>query len=107
MRTGMPPSATSEKLIAMRWSSYVSIATLGRSGPGEIRVEGDASSASYFLTAGAISGLTGGGPVRVEGAGRASIQGDVALAQVLESMGAKIEMGDHWISATATSPAGA
>jgi 3-phosphoshikimate 1-carboxyvinyltransferase len=69
--------------------------------PGEIRVEGDASSASYFLTAGAISGLTGGGPVRVEGAGRASIQGDVALAQVLESMGAKIEMGDHWISATA------
>ncbi len=30
--------------------------------PGEIHVEGDASSASYFLTAGAISGLTGGGP---------------------------------------------
>jgi 3-phosphoshikimate 1-carboxyvinyltransferase len=73
--------------------------------PGEIRVEGDASSASYFLTAGAISGLTGGGPVRVEGAGRASIQGDVALVQALESMGAKIEMGDHWISATATSDA--
>jgi 3-phosphoshikimate 1-carboxyvinyltransferase len=69
--------------------------------PGEIHVEGDASSASYFLSAGAISGLTGGGPVRVEGVGRASIQGDVALAQALESMGAKIEMGDNWISATA------
>ena len=69
--------------------------------PGEIRVEGDASSASYFLTAGAISGLTGGGPVRVEGVGRDSIQGDVALAQTLESMGAVIEMGPHWISATA------
>src|SRR6058998_1536022 len=44
--------------------------------PGEIRVEGDASSASYFLTAGVISGLTGGGPVRVEGVGKDSIQGD-------------------------------
>src|SRR5437660_3583661 len=41
--------------------------------PGNITVEGDASSASYFLAAGAI----GGGPVRVEGVGRDSIQGDV------------------------------
>jgi len=55
--------------------------------PGEIHVEGDASSASYFLAAGAISGLSGGGPVRVEGVGRASIQGDVRFAQVLERMG--------------------
>ena len=39
-------------------------------------VEGDASSASYFLAAGAI----GGGPVRVEGVGRTSIQGDVRFA---------------------------
>jgi 3-phosphoshikimate 1-carboxyvinyltransferase len=69
--------------------------------PTEIHVEGDASSASYFLAAGAISGLTGGGPVRVEGAGRASIQGDVELTKTLEAMGAKIEMGDNWISATA------
>ena len=43
--------------------------------PGHVCVEGDASSASYFLAAGAI----GGGPVRVEGVGRDSIQGDVAL----------------------------
>jgi 3-phosphoshikimate 1-carboxyvinyltransferase len=69
--------------------------------PGAITVEGDASSASYFLTAGLISGLTGAGPVRVEGVGRDSIQGDVALAQTLESMGAVIEMGPNWISATA------
>jgi 3-phosphoshikimate 1-carboxyvinyltransferase len=69
--------------------------------PGDIRVEGDASSASYFLTAGAITGLAGGGPVRVEGVGRDSIQGDVALAHILESMGASIELGDNWISATA------
>jgi 3-phosphoshikimate 1-carboxyvinyltransferase len=69
--------------------------------PGEISVEGDASSASYFLTAGLISGLTGGGPVRVEGVGSDSIQGDVALAQALQSMGAVVEMGPNWISATA------
>ncbi len=67
--------------------------------PGEIYVEGDASSASYFLAAGAISGLRGGGPVRVKGVGRASIQGDVRFVDVLERMGAGIAMGDDWIEA--------
>ncbi len=61
--------------------------------PGVIHVEGDASSASYFLAAGAI----GGGPVRVEGVGKSSIQGDVRFAEVLEQMGAVITMGDNWI----------
>jgi 3-phosphoshikimate 1-carboxyvinyltransferase len=65
--------------------------------PGEIRVEGDASSASYFLAAGAI----GGGPVRVEGLGRASIQGDVRFAEVLEKMGATVSVGEDWIESAA------
>jgi len=65
--------------------------------PGEIRVEGDASSASYFLAAGAI----GGGPVRVEGVGRSSIQGDIRFTEVLEKMGARISMGEDWIEASA------
>lgn len=65
--------------------------------PGEIHVEGDASSASYFLAAGAI----GGGPVRVEGVGRDSIQGDVHFAAALAQMGAQIEMGPDWIEARA------
>ena len=69
--------------------------------PGEIYVEGDASSASYFLAAGAISGLHDGGPVRVEGVGRGSIQGDVRFADALEQMGAAVTMGDNWIQATA------
>jgi hypothetical protein len=56
-------------------------------------VEGDASSASYFLAAGAIAG----GPVRVEGVGKSSIQGDVRFVEALESMGAHITMGDSWI----------
>jgi 3-phosphoshikimate 1-carboxyvinyltransferase len=68
--------------------------------PGEIRVEGDASSASYFLAAGAI----GGGPVRVEGVGRGSIQGDVRFTEVLETMGASVSMGEDWIECA--SPAG-
>lgn len=61
--------------------------------PGVIHVEGDASSASYFLAAGAI----GGGPVRVEGVGRDSIQGDAAFAEVLARMGAVVTIGDDWI----------
>lgn len=66
--------------------------------PGEIFVEGDASAASYFLAAGAI----GGGPVRVEGVGRDSIQGDVRFVEVLERMGAKVVLGDTWIEASSS-----
>ncbi len=69
--------------------------------PGEVHVEGDASSASYFLAAGAISGLSGGGPVRVSGVGKRSVQGDVLFCDMLEQMGAKITKGDNWIEATA------
>jgi 3-phosphoshikimate 1-carboxyvinyltransferase len=82
------------------WKRFTVAAGSYRS-PGEIFVEGDASAASYFLAAGAISGLTGGGPVRVDGVGRSSIQGDVRFADTLRAMGAEIAMGDNWISATA------
>ena len=85
------------------WSSFSVPAGPYRS-PGEIYVEGDASSASYFLAAGAISGTKGGGAVRVEGVGRSSIQGDVRFTEVLEGMGAQVRLGDNWIEATA--PAG-
>ncbi|MEA3195528.1 MAG: 3-phosphoshikimate 1-carboxyvinyltransferase [Betaproteobacteria bacterium] len=61
--------------------------------PGKIDVEGDASSASYFLAAGAL----GGGPVRVVGVGRGSIQGDVRFTEVLEKMGAQVTLGDDFI----------
>jgi 3-phosphoshikimate 1-carboxyvinyltransferase len=61
--------------------------------PGSIVVEGDASSASYFLAAGAV----GGGPLRVEGVGRASVQGDVRFAEALNQMGANLMAGDNFI----------
>jgi 3-phosphoshikimate 1-carboxyvinyltransferase len=62
--------------------------------PGKFLVEGDASSASYFLAAGAIKGK-----VRVTGIGKDSIQGDIRFADVLEKMGAKITWGDDFIEA--------
>ena len=83
------------------WSRFEIPAGSRYVSPGEIYVEGDASSASYFLAAGAISGLTGGGPVRVEGVGRSSIQGDVRFAEALEMMGARVTMGKNWIEAGA------
>lgn len=61
--------------------------------PGTFLVEGDASSASYFLAAGAIKG----GKVRVTGVGSKSIQGDIRFADVLEQMGATINWGDDYI----------
>lgn len=64
--------------------------------PGKVFVEGDASSASYFLAAGAI----GGGPVRVQGVGAGSIQGDVAFADALAAIGATISKGENWIEAS-------
>ena len=59
-------------------SAYVS--------PGEIFVEGDASSASYFLAAGALAG-----DIEVKGIGKNSIQGDVKFTEALALMGAKIK----------------
>ena len=59
-------------------------------------VEGDASSASYFLAAAAIKG----GTVKVTGIGKHSIQGDAAFVDVLEKMGAKIEWDDTSVSVT-------
>ena len=59
-------------------------------------VEGDASSASYFLAAAAIKG----GTVKVTGIGRDSIQGDVQFVDVLELMGARVEWAETYISVT-------
>lgn len=64
--------------------------------PGEYLVEGDASSASYFLAAAAIKG----GTIKVTGIGRNSVQGDIRFADVLENMGAQITWGDDFIACT-------
>ncbi|GBG78110.1 hypothetical protein CBR_g26047 [Chara braunii] len=68
--------------------------------PGVAFVEGDASSASYFLAGAAITG----GSVLVEGCGTDSLQGDVKFAGVLERMGAKVEWTAHSVRVTGADP---
>jgi len=77
------------------WQQFIIPAQQKYRSPGHIFVEGDASSASYFLAAGAI----GHGPVRVQGVGRNSTQGDIRFAAALEQMGADVSMGENWLEA--------
>jgi 3-phosphoshikimate 1-carboxyvinyltransferase len=65
--------------------------------PGHYAVEGDASSASYFIAAAAI----GGGPIRIEGVGKNALQGDVKFADAMAQMGAQISYEDNAIIAKA------
>lgn len=80
------------------WRAFTIPPEAAYASPGVLDVEGDASSASYFLGVGVL----GGGPVRVEGVGRASLQGDVDFARVLEAMGATLTLGEDWIEARGT-----
>ncbi|MEI7367982.1 3-phosphoshikimate 1-carboxyvinyltransferase [Pectobacterium colocasium] len=82
--------------IEVRNENYQRFFVAGRQqyrSPGDYLVEGDASSASYFLAAAAIKG----GVVRVTGVGRNSVQGDIRFADVLESMGAIVRWGEDYI----------
>ena len=63
--------------------------------PGEIHVEADASSASYFIALGAIAAP--GDAVRVEGVGAGSIQGDIRFVDAARQMGADIASGPNWL----------
>ncbi|MDN3609585.1 3-phosphoshikimate 1-carboxyvinyltransferase [Vibrio ostreicida] len=76
-----------QEFVIHKGQSYVS--------PGHFLVEGDASSASYFLAAAAIKG----GEIKVTGIGRKSIQGDIQFADAIEKMGAVIEWGDDFVIA--------
>ena len=61
--------------------------------PGEYLIESDASSASYFFAAAAVTG----GKTRILGLSEKSIQGDIAFVRVLEKMGCTIKSGPDWI----------
>jgi 3-phosphoshikimate 1-carboxyvinyltransferase len=69
------------------WQQFVVPVGSAYRSPEHIFVEGDASSASYFLALGAI----GGGPVKIVGVGAQSIQGDVAFADTVQAMGAQVK----------------
>ena len=64
--------------------------------PGSIHIEGDASSASYFLAAGAVA-AHGGAPVRIQGVGLDSIQGDIRFVDAARAMGAQVTGGAGWL----------
>ncbi|KAG9454542.1 hypothetical protein H6P81_007446 [Aristolochia fimbriata] len=72
------------------WSRFLVRGCQKYKSPGKAYVEGDASSATYFLAGAAITG----GTVTVEGCGTSSLQGDVKFAEVLEEMGAKVSWTD-------------
>jgi 3-phosphoshikimate 1-carboxyvinyltransferase len=70
------------------WQRFVVPAASAYRSPGEIHIEGDASSASYFIAAGAIAAARA--PLRIEGTGSTSIQGDIRFVEAARAMGADI-----------------
>ena len=76
------------------WQRFTIAANSVYTSPGQLCVEGDASSASYFLAAGVIAGS-----VTVDGIGQHSIQGDVRFAEALSLMGGEISYGENHITA--------
>lgn len=73
------------------WQAFTVPADAQYRSPGQYRVEGDASSASYFIALGAL----GGGPLRIEGVGTESLQGDIGFAKLAELMGAQVQYEPH------------
>ena len=80
------------------WQYFVIPGSGGYVSPGEIFVEGDASSASYFLAAGALAG-----DIEVKGIGKNSIQGDIKFTEALTLMGAEIQILEGSITASKAS----
>ena len=67
--------------------------------PGEVWVEADASSASYFIAAGALSALEGGEGLVIEGLGLDAVQGDIRFVEAARLMGADVQGGSGWLRA--------
>ena len=67
--------------------------------PSHIMIEGDASSATYFLAASAISGKK----IKINGVGNKTIQGDIRFIEILKKMGVHVDIGDDWIEASVNS----
>jgi len=77
------------------WAAFTIPAGSAYRSPGRVHVEGDASSASYFIALGALAGIDS--PVRIEGVGSESIQGDIRFVEAAQAMGAAVTMGPNWV----------
>ncbi|MEJ8854034.1 bifunctional 3-phosphoshikimate 1-carboxyvinyltransferase/cytidylate kinase [Variovorax robiniae] len=75
------------------WQRFTIPAGSQYQSPGEIHVEADASSASYFIALGAIASEG----LRIEGVGAESIQGDIRFVEAAAQMGARIQSGPNWL----------
>jgi 3-phosphoshikimate 1-carboxyvinyltransferase len=80
------------------WARFTIPAHSQLRSPGDVHVEADASSASYFIALGAIStGANGQNGIKIQGVGAASIQGDIRFVEAAQAMGAKVESGPNWL----------
>jgi 3-phosphoshikimate 1-carboxyvinyltransferase len=80
------------------WQRFTIPAGCKFQSPGEVYVEADASSASYFIALGAIAtGADGQNGVKIEGVGADSIQGDIRFIEAAQLMGAQIQSGPNWL----------
>lgn len=78
------------------WQRFTIPAGSRYQSPGVLHVEADASSASYFIALGAIAAAPGA-PVRIEGVGESSIQGDIRFVEAARLMGAHVSGGPNWL----------
>jgi 3-phosphoshikimate 1-carboxyvinyltransferase len=80
------------------WQRFTIPAGCQLRSPGDIHVEADASSASYFIALGAIAtGASGQNGIEIRGVGADSIQGDIRFMEAAQQMGADIESGPNWL----------
>ena len=83
------------------WQTFVIPAGSRYRSPGEIHVEADASSASYFIALGALAAPPeAGAGVRIQGVGATSIQGDIRFVEAAQAMGARVSSGPNWLEVT-------
>lgn len=78
------------------WQRFTIPAGCRYQSPGEVHVEADASSASYFVALGALAAQAGA-PLRIEGVGADSIQGDIRFVEAAQQMGAQVRSGPNWL----------
>jgi 3-phosphoshikimate 1-carboxyvinyltransferase len=81
------------------WQRFIIPAGSQYRSPGDIYVEADASSASYFIALGAIT-ASAGSSIRIEGLGKNSIQGDIRFVEAAAMMGAHIDSGPNHLDIT-------
>jgi 3-phosphoshikimate 1-carboxyvinyltransferase len=81
------------------WQRFTIAARSKLQSPGDLHIEADASSASYFIALGAIA-PAGTEPLRIQGVGADSIQGDIRFVDAARLMGATVTSGANWLEVT-------